>query len=280
MPFTVNGFGTTMCPARGLISWHPGSWWSRHGTHDYDGVACLCAFFLPLVPYSTVHVFNRSAQGMGEQYQQIPIRWSPGLVFAAFARRWLLAIAIAGVIVMFVAWSDPSFHRDTVNSMMRMSVGAGLVVFAVLIGWGVMLLDRRNHDLRRVMLGTPFGSSDPVTWTSAYLANVQTPDGIFGAPTFAEAAENALEAGEFGRAMLAARYCAAIEDAKEGESLTDEILSHPEVADALPLVHKDPNQWRTYFGKGTSSAETAAVTSPALTTQPDDRIQTDPREVT
>lgn len=282
MAFTVNGIGTSMCAGRGLISWVPGSWWSRLSTHDYDGCLCFCILFMPIVPLSSVHVYSRAAQGMGEQFLQIPIRWSIVLILRAFAARWKWALVLAGATLCFIALAESQQPRTPDHTVFLAGLGAFFLVIAAMVHLLLLSTDTRTVDLRRVMMATPFGSSDPATWTSAMLQTVYTAHKIFGAPTFLDAAARALDSGEFGRAMLAARYAAALENAAEGEALTDEILSHPDVAAALPLVHRDPNLWRSSFGKGLESMSPAPPLDPPALPPPlppetlpeaDDRIQ-------
>lgn len=267
MAFTVNGIGTSMCPGRGLISWTSGSWWSRLSTHDYDGCLCFCVFFMPLVPLNSVHVYSRVAQGTGEQFQQIPIRWSILLIARAFAARWIWALLFAGAGFCVIAMAEARVGQ---HAIVWAALGMLLLVIAAMIYLLLLSTDSRTLDVRRVMMATPFGSSDPATWTSEMLQTVYTPEKIFGAPGFLDAAARALDSGEFGKAMLAARYAVALEDAIAGEALTDEILSHRDVREALPLVHRDPNLWRAAFGKGIESMVPAPPLPPPET---EDRIQ-------
>ncbi len=252
MAFTVNGIGTSMCPGRGLISWASGSWWSRNGTHDYDGCMCFCVLLLPIVPLKSVHVFGRVVQGTGEHFQLIPIRWSLALILRAFAARWIWVLVFAGAALSLIGLTDAGPSSE---SLLGCAWGALLLTIAGVVYCLLLMTDVRTVDIRRVMMATPFGSSDPATWTPAILKSVYSPRKIFVADSFQAAARQALIAGEFGKAMLAARYAATLEDARAGEDLTDEILRHPHVAAALPRVHRDPNLWREMFGKGLELAD-------------------------
>ncbi len=49
--------------------------------------------------------------------------------------------------------------------------------------------------------------------------------------------------------MWAARLCVAVEDEKEGEELTEEILSTPAVQKRLARVRKNPKEWTAAFGE-------------------------------
>ncbi len=249
MPYTVNGIGTTTCPGRGLISWVKAGWWGRQGTHDYDGILAVCVFYLPIIPYGALHVYNRVSAGMGEQYNQMAIKWSLGLVIRAFLRRWAVAGLFIGPILAIPVFIELSNRRWA--SAIGFAFFSFLFTVASVVIWMILdFTDRRNVNLRRVMASTGFGSSDPVTWTQPSLQLIHPPERLFGADSFAAAAEKAFDAGEFGRAMLAARFWAALEDRAEGERFTDDILADPEVIDALPKVHADPNVWKEYFGKG------------------------------
>jgi hypothetical protein len=54
-----------------------------------------------------------------------------------------------------------------------------------------------------------------------------------------------LEEGRYSQAMWAARLATALEDRAEGESLTDEVLNHPEVVAGLERVRRDPGSWQS-----------------------------------
>jgi hypothetical protein len=249
MPGTVNGIGTAVCPAGGGLSWSTGPWYSQgYSRAHYDGVECVVVFYLPLIPYKAVHIFNRQSAGMGEQYQQIPIRWSLGLVLRAFFGRWLWAVLFVGATMAVIGAVDTFQHHKPHH--MLFAVGLGVTALAPLGWWLLAWSDRRNRDLRRVMGPTEFGSSDPVTWGADTLQHIRSAKELFGESTYAAAARKFLADEAFGQAMFAARCCAAFDDRHEGEVLTDEILQHPAVVAGLSEVRRDPSQWPVHFGKG------------------------------
>ena len=89
MPFTVNGFGTSLCGSRGDVGW---------GSHD--GVEWLVAFYMPLVPLKSVHTFD----WQGNQYRAIPIAPSFDLTARTFLGRWAWGMGILGAgISVFLA---------------------------------------------------------------------------------------------------------------------------------------------------------------------------------
>lgn len=249
MPGTVNGIGTAVCPAGGGLSWSSGPWYSQgYSMAHYDGVECVVLFYLPLIPYKAVHIFNRQSAGMGERYQQIPIKWSLGLVLRAFLGRWMWAVLLSGATMALIGAVDTFQHHKRQELMLV--IGVGLMLLAPIGWWLLALSDRRNTDFRRVMGPTEFGSSDPASWQADTLQHIRPAQELFGVATYAAAARKLLANEEFGQAMFAARCCAAIDDRQEGEQLTDEILQHPSVVAGLNEVRRDPTQWPVHFGKG------------------------------
>lgn len=241
MSGTINGIGTTVCPGRGEISWTPGPWYLRTSDYtDYDGVECFCVLFLPIIPFKCIHVFAREGQFMGERYRTVPLRWSWSLIARAFAKRWLYVLIPLGVVTSCYLFVD----------MIILGIAGVVMVITGIIAWILLSkTDQRDRDIRRIKGPSELGSSDPVTWPEDFLANFKDSRSILGTATFSAAARGALTRNEFARAMQAARYCAAVEDSALGESLTDEILSHPEVQQALPETHADPIHWEKHFGK-------------------------------
>jgi hypothetical protein len=169
-------------------------------------------------------------------------------VLRAFLGRWQWAgVCVGGLFLLFAVFD--TMNQRPINVPLLVG-GVATVVVSLVIWWLLAWSDRRNKNLRRVMGPTEFVSSDPATWTSATLQGIKSPQDFFGESTFASAARKALAGEMFGQAMLAARFCAAIEDRMEGEALTNEILEHPAVAMGLAQVRRDPSQWPALFGKG------------------------------
>ncbi|MCA8996046.1 MAG: hypothetical protein KDA80_03655 [Planctomycetaceae bacterium] len=243
MPYTINGFGTTICAARGQMSWHKKG--SFEAT-DYDAIECVCALYLPLIPFRAIHVFGKSSQGTGYNYHQVPIQWSWGLVLRAFIARWLwVPFAIGAFLGVFQGF-DIMEGKGGAKPELIATI-AGLIGFSLLGWWLLKITDRRNRDLRRIMGPSEVGSSDPATWNNTLLDSLPDPQQLVGATSFEAAISRLKSEGHFGRAMLAARLCVATEDRVRGEELTNEILRDPEVRDALAEVHQDPKLWPQYF---------------------------------
>lgn len=234
MPFTVNGIGTSICAARGDVAWS--------GQADCDSVECLVVLYVPVLPYRTVHSFGWD----GTQYRAIPIRWSLGLIARAFLRRWSLVAMVAAGIFGYIAydlWQEPGGGPGLAPAALAIGLGLlGPVLF-----WLMRWTDRRNKAIRRVLGPHDLGSSDPATWTKDLLANISGPMEQYGAASFAEASAKALADGRPIQAMWAARLCVAAEDRHEGERLTDEILAHPGIAEAIEAIRKSPFLWPEAF---------------------------------
>ena len=230
MPFTINGIGTSICPARGDVQWD--------GQADCDSVECLVVLYLPVLPYRVVHTFGRN----GSQYRAVPIRWSLGTIARAFFRRWMWVLVVGAAIAGFIAydtWDAPDGGRGQIPA----ALAVGLAVMAPLGWWLTARTDHRQRSIRRVLGPHELGSSDPATWTRDLLANVADPRENYGTATFAVAAAKELAGGSPIKAMWAARLAAATEDRHEGEKLTDEILAKPGMAEAIARVKAQPQLW-------------------------------------
>jgi hypothetical protein len=235
--YSINGCGTRICGGRGHLRWG--------GPPDFDGLECFCLFYLPLVPYRALHTYEWQYAGWWERQRggwcrSVPIRWTAGLVLRTFARSWLQVPLLAGVMLL-VCYFAPT---DLLERLFLGSAGL-LLVAACGCVWGALwFTDGRNRDVRRVLGPHAAGSSDPATWTADHLDAVRRPKKLFGTRTFADAVEPLLQAGEFSRAMLAARLGVALEGRATGEHLTDILLRDPDVRAALAEVRRDQSRWR------------------------------------
>jgi len=214
MPFTVNGFGTSVCGGRGNVGWG-----------SYDAVEWVVAFMMPVIPIKCVHTFDWN----GSQYRQLPIRWSGALMMHTFLNRWLWGFVFAGVIVGVIAFVDKSGFNPIL-----LLLALFLIAIAAAIGVILRVSGARDKKIRLVLGGVTIGNCDPANFTEDTLRQVAgNPSMVYDVPSYARAAEKMLEQGSYAQAMWAARLCVAVEDASEGEALTDAILSDPKVAEAI-----------------------------------------------
>jgi hypothetical protein len=246
MPYTVNGIGTSVCRARGDILWDPTRLPApMNSTHDGDAVECFVLLYLPLIPLRAVHTFDWN----GNQYRSIPIRFGLGLFARAFLRR---VTAIAMVFLFFAALGVTFAKNETTEQKLQMAPYLGAVAVALLASHLLLQsTDRRNKDIRYVLGQHGAGSSDPATWKPDMLSRMSSPQQLYGTLTFAEAAAQSLQQGHLARAMWAARLCAALEDRREGERLTDEVLDHPDVRSALVHLKRNPAEWNSIMTTAT-----------------------------
>jgi hypothetical protein len=232
VPQTINGIGTSICPARGFVRWG--------GASDHDAVECFVFVYIPLIPYKAVHTFDWN----GMHYRQVPIRWSWSLVARAFFRRWLFLAGVFAAMIAGFGWmefSEPAAGRATA---MPYFVAAGILVALWGIGfWVLEATDKRSRDIRRVLGRHSLGSSDPATWANDLLTGVVNSRQLHGTDTFAAAVPNLMKARAYSQAMWAARLSTVLEDRFEGEHLTEMILADLDVQSALEVVRKDPQSW-------------------------------------
>jgi hypothetical protein len=236
MPYTVNGVGTSFCGASGLVAWG--------GEADCDGVECLVFLYLPVLPYRAVHTFA----WQGDQYRQVPIRWSFSLVARAFLRRWVIGMLAIGVFLAFAAGITMMSEADRKGAAALGIPAALLLGVGAVLWWGLSASDRRRCAIRRLLGQHDHGSSDPATWTAALSDSVKSSRELYGTSTYADAVPQLQSRGEFHRAMWAARLSVLKEDAADGERLTDELLSDPRVLEALDELSRDLTRWAEFLG--------------------------------
>jgi hypothetical protein len=232
MPYTVNGFGTTIYHGRGDVGWG-----------GADSVVWVVALYAPLIPVSCVHTFDWH----GNQYRSVPLRWSVVLVLRSFLAAWrsvFLFLAIIAFIIALIGLFSGMNKGDQFGLVffgIALGITVGLVAAAGILHLWLSVTDQRTCDIRRVLGVHSLGTSDPALWARAPDAN---PTEVCGTDTFAEAVDALLERREFSQAMWAARFATVIEDATTGERLTDDILNHPDVIEAIAEVRRDPKRWR------------------------------------
>jgi hypothetical protein len=237
MAFTFNGHGTMVYQAQGNVGWR-----------SYDAVEWFVLFYIPLIPLRAVHTFGwKNAWGWGGQkFQTVPLRWSRALVIRSFLRpmRWALIgfgcilLSLGIPLAALIAVGDQLHRRG--DMIITLASGILLVGSGVILHWALAFTDRRTQNIRRVLGPHPLGSCDP-----ALMKKPMNPDPCedFGAESYADAVPALLDAERYSRAMWAARLSAAWEDPAVGEELTDQVLRHPGVPEAVEQVRRKPGRW-------------------------------------
>ena len=221
MPMTVNGFGTSVCGGRGNVGWG-----------SFDAMEWLVAAYLPIVPVKAVHTFD----WQGEQYRMIPIRWSFDLVLRTFFARWAWGLGIIALILVIAGFAE--------SSVLLFGIAGALVAIAALIGVLLRLSDRRNKSIRYVLGAATIGNCDPAHMQNGLLGEMKADTQVaYGTDSYAAASEKFHHERAYARAMWCARMAAALEDPREGERLTDALLTDPDVIDAIAHVRRDSGQW-------------------------------------
>ena len=247
MPRMTNGIGTWFCTAQFDAGWG----WD-------DAVECAMFVYFPIWPRRVVHLLVVPSGSVApETYQAIPLRWSDALVWHVFLRRWLAGFVGLGLFIIFMLvlvqlWPPPeggNGAREWAVTKPILTPLAPCMVVAGLVG-SLFLRSRtrRERDIRRVLGLHSLGTSDPMTWVDDDLARMPTSDALFGTATDAEAVPKRLLAGSWTSAIWAARLSAARENPTTGEALTDEVLHHPGVREALALFRRDRNCWASVMG--------------------------------
>jgi len=216
LAFTVNGCGTSICPARGFTRLNGAT------NSNHDSVVCFVMLYLPLIPLQAMHTHSWN----GTQCMVVPIRWSADLVLRAFARRWLFALLAAAAMLAFAGVC-------TLGEVDKHAPVGMLVTSAILLAVALGLLrllgnsDRRHRAIRSLIGPHKLGTSDPATWAPEVLKHLPPSMELFGTPTDSSAVPALLEKQQYANAMYAARLTAAREDAAGGEALTEKVLADP-----------------------------------------------------
>lgn len=245
MPWGSLVFGSAFYPGRARVR-------RRHrGTvrEDYDGVECLFAFLVPLVPLRPVHVWDwgldeTTGTGLSAvrtavySYRAVPIRWSPDLVLRTLLRYWLWPPLVVGLL----------FALSCAHGVLFRLAGLALLL-ASLGAWLALAFTGGQRAVRRLLGRHRLGVSDPATWTEDLVRLLAPPREWFGTSTFAGAVDPLLEQGRYSEAMWAARLCLATESEVEGRALTDRVLHDPEVRAVVARVESHPGGFKELAGR-------------------------------
>ena len=243
MPMTVNGFGTSVCGGRGNVGWG-----------SFDAMEWLVALYLPIIPVKAVHTFD----WQGEQYRMIPIRWSFDLVLRTFFHRWAWGIGVIAAVLVLIGFAEKQG-----SPILLFGIAGALVALAALVGVLLKLTDKRNKDIRYVLGASTIGNCDPANFQSGLLGEVTADTQVaYGTDSYLEASEKLYRKGSFARAMWCARMATVLEDAREGDRITDEILADPTVKDAIGRVRRDAGQWAEIMFSQEDHAEAAVAEEP------------------
>jgi hypothetical protein len=215
MPYMINGIGTT-------VLWASGD----KKTGCYDCVEWFVVLYAPLIPIRCVHTFGWA----GNAYRAVPLRWSWPLVARSFFggwRWWLISVAVLLYFVTAILLYSGLTGGPRDAPMLVVALVLGFVA-TVLLAVGILahvLLgasDLRNRRIRELLGRYELGHADPALLEEPLDVR---PKKMFGARSFAEAVETLLNDNRLEDAMWAARLCVSLEDAAEGERLTDEVLA-------------------------------------------------------
>jgi hypothetical protein len=259
MPFTLNGFGTSVCGSRGNVGW---------GSQDAMEWIVVC--FMPVIPIKPVHTFDWK----GNQYRAVPITWSFDLTVRTFLGSWLWGLGFLGALMLLFAIIDMVNQGSMVLGFLLAAIpllGLAITLFVVL-RW----TDARNRAIRRVLGANTIGNCDPANLPIDILEKMAgNPRMAHGTDTFAEAAHNYFHRRSFARAMWAARICVVLEDRAEGESLTDMILHDPEVIAAIEEVRRNAQRWQPlmFAGEAQPASEDSQRPLDVLPAEADDRFR-------
>jgi hypothetical protein len=233
MPRSRSGFGTSYHGSGAPIHWEKPT---PFALADHDAVECVVALGFPVFPYEAYHTFLWSSK----ECRAIRIRRTPSLLLNAMLRPYLLACTIfaGGFCILLIVASVALKLAGAASGTLKPSAWMVLAIplGAFLAGLGILSLlrasFRRSRDVRLVIGPHEGGSSDPASWFDCPSEELLLGQDL-------DSARRALDAGQFARAMFAARVLLARGDAR-GETLTDEILADSRVRSGLRALRRRP----------------------------------------
>jgi hypothetical protein len=153
-----------------------------------------------------------------------------------------LATLVATLVTPLLALVKHYEQKPMGSTMIAFVVSAALFSACIAYWLRHRAPDRRDTAIRLLLGCHEWGSSDPATWHPNLLQRVKSPAETASASTFVEAAKTAISKGDWCAAIWAARFCAALEDAKLGEELTNQILQNEYVVNQLRNLarHREP----------------------------------------
>jgi len=245
MPRMTNGIGTWFCKAH----FDPGWGWD-------DAVECAMFLYFPVWPLRVVHLREFPGGSFAtDKYEAIPLRWSDQLVRHVLFRRWLVGLIVLGLFLLLLLglvtlWPPKgNAAREWAAEKPILSWLAPCLVAAGIAGQRLLRpRARRERDIRRILGPHALGSSDPASWVDEDLARMPKAQALFGTEAYAEAVPKLLAAGAWTGAMWASRLTAALENRSTGEELTESVLRHPGVQEALARFRRDAACWQAAMG--------------------------------
>ena len=226
---------------RGEVVWEKQEFVSGEGgRRDYDayqGVGLLVPFYLT----NAIHTFGWGKHG--DDARAIPLERDSQFALRVYMMDWGGPfLVLSGLGILPLACSG-------VNKIATFSCFAVLVLSGFMVLYALLTGNNKRHrDIRLILGKHEWGSSDPATWHRSLLKRVK-PANKHGAESFSMLAEDFLGEKQVAEAMWAARLCVALEDEKEGEDLTNEIITHPSVRKRLEKIRKNPGGRNKAFGK-------------------------------
>lgn len=223
MTYTINGIGTSFVAASKV---HEGT---------YDAVEAFVIFFLPIVPYKTLHIVGSSSNFMSTSYNVVQMRYSGRIALKAIMRLWSIVAIMAGVIfLIFAGMLAAGGIKQMIDNQNVGAALAGCCLFIpfsaplVLGGFTFFLywwMDRYDHTIKTIIGVHELGSADPYYWPDDVLASVESAIlQTTGMPNLAAGAEAAFRQGDLSFAMKQIRMAQRVEPQNNLDQLFQQVL--------------------------------------------------------
>lgn len=223
MTYTINGIGTSFVGASKL---HEGT---------YDAVEAFVIFFIPIVPYKTLHIVGSTSNFMSTSYHTVPLRFSPRIAMKAVMRVWSILLIVAGVI--FVGFAALLAANGLAEMVEKQSAGMLLAACCIFVPFSAPLLlgglalflywwmDRYDHTIKQIIGPHELGSADPYYWPEDVLQD--TANEMLqstGAASLAADADQAFRRGDLSLAMKQIRMAQRLEPQNNLATLFQQVL--------------------------------------------------------
>ncbi len=240
MTGTINGIGTVLYGYGAAVRWQKRGLLKPVGKADHDTVECAVFLYLPLFPLRGFHTWDWPT--VGSEHKELQIRPPGHLTVRAMVRVWLgLSLPLTIILGLPVIVDLIRYGSLVGSGEMFLWLCGSSVVFLICF-FGLLFAmpgNRRDRDIRLILGPHQLGSSDPATWMENTLNYIRPASELFGISDVVDGARKALQEKKYALAMFGARLAVA-RGKLQGEDLTDEILTLPDLREKLPKFRRKP----------------------------------------
>lgn len=159
MPHSVNGVGTGLIKASKERN--------IDGCIQYDAIEALMLFYIPIIPYKTIHVLAIWQAGYEqEKYQAIKLKPSPRLIAKGMLNGWgnVLLIFGGGAFLVFSFVTLTMSRPSNIKDYMFLGGMMGLFLIGVFCKAAWYFMNDTDERIKDIIGPHDLGTSDPIDW--------------------------------------------------------------------------------------------------------------------